>query len=337
MTNNKLRREDIRVFSIDLIMTIILVINLLWFAFDFLWMNRSIKLFFEQNAQGFYSFYQPIHENFGSYDIWFVLVFLAEFLIRWAIAVARGTYHKWFYYPIIHFYDVLGLIPASYFRILRVLRLVSIMYRLQRMGIINVQKWYVYQQLMFLKDIFLEEVTDRVIIRMLTGIQMGVDKDANPDADGYLVYKAVYPHKQEIINWISNKVRTTVSDGYIPKRDEIEQQIKELVRKVLSESGPIQTLEKIPVVGKSIAQKLEINISEGIFEGIDKLMHQLADDENTNVEEMASKVFDAFVNKDKGDDELNRIIKAIVVDMLEEIKRDTAVKEWQLKMKGEKI
>ncbi len=334
MSASKLRREDIGIFSIDLIMTIILVVNLLWFAFDFLWMNSTIRYFLEANTPNFYSFYVPIHENFASYDIWFVLVFLVEFLVRWASAIINGVYHRWFYYPIIHFYDVLGLIPASYFRILRVLRLVSITYRLQRMGIINIKKWYVYKQAMFIKDIFLEEVTDRVIIRILTGVQMGVDKDADPDADGHLMYKAIHPHKQEIIDWIAKKVRTSVNEGYIPKREEIERQIEVMVGKVLADSGPIQALEKIPIVGKSVAHKLETSISEGIFEGIDKVMQQLADDENSDVEEMASKVFDTLINTEKGDDELNKIIKAIVVDMLEEIKRDTAVKEWQQKLKS---
>lgn len=336
MSAIKLRGEDVRVFSIDLIMTIILVVNLLWFGFDFLWLNRALRFYIEANIPSFYSFYVPIHENFAEYDIWFVIVFLVEFLIRWAVSVAKGDFHRWFYYPIIHFYDVLGLIPAGYLRILRVLRLVSITYRLQRMGIINIKEWYVYKQVMFVRDIFVEEITDRVIIKLLTGIQKGVEKDADPTAEGHMVYKAVYPHKQEIVDWISTKVRTTVAEGYIPKREEIEKQIEQMVKKVLSESGPIQTLEKIPIVGKSVAHKLETSISEGIFEGIDKVMHQLADDQNANVEEMAAKVFDAFINKKEGDAELNRIIKSIVVEMLEGLKEDTAVKEWQKKVKYNK-
>lgn len=336
MANQKLRREDIRVFSIDLIMTIILVVNLLWFAFDFLWLNRTIRFFIETNSPSFYSFYLPIHENFGDYDFWFVLIFLVEFLVRWVVAVVRGVYHRWFYYPIIHFYDVLGLIPASYFRILRVLRLVSITYRLQRMGIINIKKWYVYQQLMFVKDIFVEEVSDRVVIRLLTSIQKGVEKQAEPNAEVSLVYKAVYPHRQEIIDWVANKVKTTAATEYMPNRDEVEKQIEKIVAGIMNDSPPIKTLEMIPIVGKSVAQKLENTISEGIFQGIDNVMHQMAKDDNEQVKEIAAKVFDAMINQKQTDAELGRIIKVIVVDVLEEVKKDTAVREWQLKMKQPK-
>lgn len=333
MSASKLRREDVGVFLIDLIMTIILVVNLLWFGFEFLWENRSIRAFFEVNAPGFYNFYVPIHTDFARYDLWFVIIFLVEFLIRWVVAVVNNVYHRWFYYPIIHFYDVLGLIPAGYFRILRVLRLFSIVYRLQRMGIINIKEWYLYKQAMFVKDIFVEEISDRVVIRLLTSIQNGVIKETDGDPSNNLVYVAVYPHRQEIIDWLSNKVRNTARQEYMPKREEIEVQIEQLVKNVLGGSGPIQTLEKIPLVGKSVATKLETSISEGIFEGIDGLMHKLADEQNTQVEEISGKVFDALINTKEGDAELNRIIKTIVVDVLEEMKRQTAVKEWQQKSK----
>ncbi len=327
----KLKREDVRVFSIDLIMTLVLVINLLWFAFDFLWENDTLRLFIETNLPDFYQFYLPIHDNFGNYDFWFVVVFLIEFLFRWAGAVINGVYHRWFYYPIIHFYDILGLIPAGYFRVLRVLRLVSIVYRLQRMGIIDVTKWYAYKQLMFVKDIFVEEISDLVIIRLLTSIQKGVEKETEPDPEGHLVYKAVYPHRQEIIDWMANKVRDTAANEYAPNKDDIERQIQEMVEKIMSESAPMQTLVSIPVVGKAVAQKLENTISEGIFQGIDNVMQQLASKENVKIEEVAGKVFDALINKKEGDMELNRIIRTIVINVLEEVKKDTAVREWQQK------
>ncbi len=331
MSAAKLRKEDIGIFLIDIIMTVILIVNLLWFAFDFSFLNKSVREFFHLNFSQFYNWYLPIHQDFGKYDLWFVMIFLSEFLIRWVISVVKGVYHRWFYYPLIHFYDVLGLIPAGGFRFLRVLRLFSILYRLQRMGIINIKKWYAYQQLMHVKDIVAEEISDTVIIRLLSGIQKGVEKEAEPGTQGHLVYNAVLPHRQEIIDWISNKVKNTATQEYMPKRDEIQRQIEEKVRLILEDSGPIQTIEKIPLIGKSIAQKLETSVSEGIFEGIDGIMQKLADDQNTQVAEMAAKAFDALINKQEGDPELNRIIKSIVVNMLEELKKQTAVKEWQQK------
>lgn len=333
MSATKLKREDVGVFLIDLTMTLILVVNLLWFGFDFLWSNDSIRDFFYYNMRSFHDFYTPIHKDFAKYDLYFVIIFLVEFLIRWVVSVVNRVYHRWFYYPIIHFYDVLGIIPAGYFRILRVLRIFSIVYRLQRMGIINIKQWYVYKQIMFVKNIFVEEISDRVIIRILTGFQEGVTKETDDDGSNNLVYVAVHPHRQEIIDWIGNKIRNTAQREYMPKRDEVQAKIEKVVKDLLEGSGPIQTLEKIPIVGKSMANKLEHNLSEGIFEGIDNLMQKLADEQNTRIEEMAGKVFDALVNNKEGDPELNRIIKTIVVDALEEMKRKTGEKDWMKKLR----
>jgi hypothetical protein len=80
-----------------------------------------------------------------------------------------------------------------------------------------------------------------------------------------------------------------------------------------------------------VAQKLENAISEGVFQGIDNVMQQLASKENVQIEEVAGKVFDALINKKEGDMELNRIIRTIVINVLEEVKKDTAVREWQQK------
>ncbi len=331
MSASKLRKDDVGVFIVDIVMTIILIVNLLWFAFDFAWMNKSVRDFFHVHIPSFYNFYRPVHFDFAKYDLIFVIIFLTEFLTRWVIAVVNNVYKRWFYYPLIHFYDALGLIPVGGFRFLRVLRLFSIIYRLQRMGIINIKQWFLYQELMRVKNIVLEEISDRVILRLLTGIQKGVEKEAEPGTESHLVYNAVYPHKQEIVDWISNKVHNTVATEYLPQREEIQQQIKDKVKSIMESSGPIQTLEKIPLIGKSAVSKLEKSISEGIFNAIDGLMQKLADEEKVHVEEYASKAFDALVNKKEGDPELNRIIKSIVVALLEEMKKQTAKKDWQQK------
>lgn len=60
----------------------------------------------------------------------FVSIFIAELLIRWMVTIHQKTYHKWFFYPVIHWFDVLGCIPVGSFRWLRLLRVFSILYRL---------------------------------------------------------------------------------------------------------------------------------------------------------------------------------------------------------------
>ena len=53
------------------------------------------------------------------------------------MAIRKQTYPRWYFYPFLHWYDLLGCIPIGSFRMLRLLRLISLTIRLQKMGIID--------------------------------------------------------------------------------------------------------------------------------------------------------------------------------------------------------
>lgn len=121
---------------------------------------------------GFHAFYRDtIHSNFLFYDLCFVAVYLTEFVIRWIVAIARGTYHRWFFYPFAHWYDLLGCIPVGSFRWLRILRVVGLLMRLQRMGIIDLSQTWLGQTILKYYNIVVEEISDRVVINVLSGAQ----------------------------------------------------------------------------------------------------------------------------------------------------------------------
>ncbi len=90
-------------------------------------------------------------------------------MIRWAVAIARGTYHRWFFYPFVHWYDLLGCIPVGSFRWLRILRVVSLMFRLQKMGVVDFRDTYIGRSVIKYYRILVEEVSDRVVINVLEG------------------------------------------------------------------------------------------------------------------------------------------------------------------------
>ena len=70
--------------------------------------------------------YAEVHENFALYDLAFIAVFLSEFCIRWVAAIIRQTYMRWYFFPFIHWYDLIGCIPLGGARIFRFLRIFSI-------------------------------------------------------------------------------------------------------------------------------------------------------------------------------------------------------------------
>ena len=125
-------------FLIDVGMILLVIANLSLILFDWIYRVEAVQSAMETYTPDFYRFYSDsIHANFFEIDLAFVSVYLTEFVIRWAAAIARQTYHRWFFYPFVHWYDLLGCIPVGSFRWLRILRVVSLMYRLQKLGVVD--------------------------------------------------------------------------------------------------------------------------------------------------------------------------------------------------------
>src|SRR5699024_6365167 len=127
-------------------MMVLLLVNLSLIIFDWLFLTSFVKEFLFTHANSFYHYYnENIHKNFLTIDLFFVAIFLTELLIRWGIAIRGHAYHRWFFYPFVHWYDTLGCIPIASFRFFRILRIVSIGYRLQRLSIIDLRKTYLFR------------------------------------------------------------------------------------------------------------------------------------------------------------------------------------------------
>ena len=71
----------LKYFFWDILMIIILIINLLWIIFDWIFHINVCSTFFADKTPNFYEFYQPIHQNFDTYDLIFVSIYLLEFVI----------------------------------------------------------------------------------------------------------------------------------------------------------------------------------------------------------------------------------------------------------------
>ena len=117
-------------FLIDLFMIALVLFNLGLILFDWLFQVQFVQSGLATLLPAFHDFYRDtIHNDFLFYDLCFVAVYLTEFVVRWIAAIVRNTYHRWFFYPFAHWYDLLGCIPVGSFRWLRILRVVSLLLR----------------------------------------------------------------------------------------------------------------------------------------------------------------------------------------------------------------
>ncbi|MDN3524677.1 ion transporter [Halomonas sabkhae] len=311
----------------DLFILVLVVANLALLLFDSLFLLPPLNSAFASVAPGLHEAYeQHIHANFLRIDLAFVAVFLLDVLLGWAVAIAERHYHRWFFYPFVHWYDVLGCIPLSGFRLLRVLRVISLLHRLQRMGLIDVRQWYLYRVAAKYVDILMEELTDRIAIRMLDNVQQEL---RNGDGlSGPLIERVVEPRKQALIREVSQRLEAMAGDAYSNNRDDTLRYVRGLVSRTLAESPEIKRLSRLPM-GSQLSRSLEGSLSDLACHLIDEALAGLRSAEFSSlVEHLAESGFDAWLHTDQ---QTEQITEQVLVDMLELLKDQIAVKSWQNK------
>ncbi|WP_176502630.1 ion transporter [Cobetia sp. 5-11-6-3] len=311
----------------DLFIIVLVIANLALLLFDSLFLIPPLNTAFEAVAPGLHAAYeQNIHANFLSIDLAFVAVFLLDVLAGWAVAIAERRYHRWFFYPFMHWYDVLGCIPLSGFRLLRVLRVISLLFRLQRLGMIDVRRWYLYGVAAKYLDILLEELTDRISLRMLDNVQQQL-RDSD-DLSSSVIERVVEPRKQALIQEISLRLETMAGDIYTQNRDDTLRYVRGLVSRTLAESPELRRVSRLPM-GTQLTKGLESSLSDLACHLVDEALVDLRSKEfSALVGHLAESGFDAWARTDP---RTEQITEQVLIDMLELLKERIAVKSWQKK------
>jgi len=324
------RKGELNYLVLDLFMVLVVVINLLFIFFDWHWHFGFIQRFFRNTFPDFFNFYNyRIHPDFLLYDIYFVIIYVSELAIRWLVAIRQKTYYRWFWYPFIHWYDVLGCVPLGTFHFLRLFRIVSITLRLQKLEIIDLRRTYLYNFVIKYYDIFIEEISDRVVMNIMSSWQRGI-KDGGPVLDR-IINEVLQPKKEVLVEWASHRLRMVGGHNYERRRDALKGNLERVVQQALNNNPEIQNLRKIPFVGKSVVEQLQGALSGVTFNVIDGFMAELASEDNkVVVEELADMIFDSILMEEK-DKALDKITKDIVVESIEIMKADVAVQQWKVR------
>lgn len=317
-------------FILDFLMIILLMVNLVWIVFDWLFEYELIRGFLQMHVPDFTATYATVvHPRFILIDLMFVAVFLTEFFVRWAMAVYQRVYHRWFFFPFIHFYDLLGCIPVGGFRFLRLLRIVSITYRLQKNGIIDLSDTVVVRFLRKYYGIILEELSDRVTVNILSDIQREV-RTGGPVVDRIL-NDVVMPQRTSLVEWMSHRIEKVANDNYDGYREDIREYVQERITTALDENDEFARLEQIPVFGSVVRNTMERAISDMVFSVINGIMQDLASNRNrVLINEAADVLFDAILLKEE-DTELNRLVVDTVDRSLDIVKQQVSVQQWKLR------
>lgn len=314
-------------FLVDFLMLGLLIINLAFIIWDSIYNFIAVQNLLKDYLPAVQTAYNPVHERFIFYDMIFVSIFLTEFVIRWGYSVKAKVYDRWYFYPFIHWYDLVGCIPIGSFRFLRVLRIISIGYRLQQYKIIDFTNTKIYRFLAFYFDAFMEELSDRIVIKVLTGVQHEIEQ-GSPLFDR-IQNDILYPRREMLSDWISDRVAQAAQQGYMPNRGALRAYLEHRVDNALKQNLELSRLKYLPVVGPTIQDTLENAVGDIVANVIHQILNDLASPTNHAFIEDIVNVLLPDPNTTEEEDSNQEALITLIYEIIDAIKGQVRVKHWR--------
>ena len=314
---------------IDAVMLVLIISNLGLIVFDWAFESRIVQDFFRTWLPQFYTFYDTqVHSNFFFVDLMFVAVFVVEIIIRWGVAIYRGTYHRWFFYPFVHWYDVLGCVPVSSFRSLRLLRIAAMIPKMQRLGLVDLRKTAFYRTFSKYGGIVVEELSDRVAVRILDAVKDEV-REGHPVTD-QVVNEVIKPQREALIESITHRLQEATAVAYGSYQEEFRDYLEEVIAEAVDRNREIGTVARIPGVGTTMATLLENAISDIVYNVIDRMMADVASLDNDKVIAQITSISTDALLTSEYDERLNRLARSILLQSLDLVKEHVEIQQWKL-------
>lgn len=304
------------------------VVNLSWIIFDSAWSVPELqKIMAWVVPQDWLNSYAVVHEHFFRIDLIFVSLFVSEFVFRWGDAVFNRRYQHPMAYPILHWYDIIGCIPVAGLRWLRILRIFAILFRLQRLGLIDYTHWTIYGWFKRIYDVIMEEISDRVVIRVLGGVQD--ELIASGDLERKILQDVIAPRRDLVIEVLRTRLVGVGQSGYAAARTDLHRFVTDAVSKAVHKNREIKIIDKIPVVGGMAGSLLDHAITDIICHALDELAGRLSSDEFESVfNDICTSIFDSLTHDNPDQESGNRELMLAISDVLEAVKSQVATRRW---------
>jgi hypothetical protein len=307
---------------LDLLMLALLIINLIWLLFDGLFATQAFKSVLASISPDLVTGYAPVHENFVLYDLAFVVVFLTEFCVRWITSVMRKTYVRWYFFPFIHWYDLIGCIPLGGARIFRFLRIFSIFYRLQKYQIIDLRNTAVYRFIIFYYDVLVEELSDRIVVKVLSDAQKDIAAGSPLIED---ISKQVLASRLPILTqWLSSvMVHIGESIEHNDHGESVRSHVQKSVGKAVRGNSQVSTLKLVPMLGSTIEKTLEKSVTDIVTQSIINLLKDITPEK---IDDFVEHGIGRFSSEDHM---LDQEVLLIVNECLELVKQHVSQQRWK--------
>ncbi|KXO73412.1 preprotein translocase subunit SecA [Acinetobacter venetianus] len=310
----------------DIFMVFIIVFNLFCLGMNFFLMSNIGAWFFNTiKLPSVLEFYRThLHPWVIITEAWFIIFLIAELAVRWFLAIVQKHHARWWFFPFIHWYEIIAIIP--HFRFLRLFRAGIIAYRLHELGY-KVVPDNLRIKALFYYRVVMEELSDRVVITVIDGIRHELDTSSSHKK---IIHDLVDHHRQLFTITLASMLQESLAVALQQQEPAIKQKVGLIVNQAIEDTPELtQLLRLIPIVGgrieqqiQSIGQRLGENISAGLIEPFTAGSPQKP---NESYQLIAEKVSELNIDNHY----LEELVESVVYESLEAIRKQVKVKQWQ--------
>lgn len=261
----------------DVLMLVAICVDLLVLLFDNIVMSgfvaQMVSWFDWGHVASWLSHYKmhthPTLELAGGI---FTLFLVLEILWRWALAVYRKVYSRWFFFPFVHWYEVLGCLP--WLRPLRLLRALVLVRRLHMTGVqIIPATWLTTAK--FYGERGVELLSERVMLRVLSNAREQIrNRDIQSLASRVLddnraqIEQVVYRLLAQEVTPRLNQIVSSEVNAHLAE------DIGQAVAQALSETPELRRyLRLIPIAGTMIEGQI-VDVGRHIGEQVTRRVNE---------------------------------------------------------------
>lgn len=313
----------------DVFMLGIIVINLLCLCANLFLMSSFGELFFNEiylpEVLAFYK--AELHPWVIKTEGWFILFLIIELSIRWLIAIINKHHQRWFFFPFVHWYEILAIIP--YLRFLRLIRAGVIAYRLHELGY-KVIPDNMMQKILFYYRVLMEEISDRVVVSVIDGIKYELDTSSSHKK---IIHDLVDHHREIFAQALAEVLQESLAKELKSQQKHIADNVGLIVKKAIEDTPQLtQLLRLIPIAGsmiesqiQSIGQRLGENITTGL---IQPLSSGSVEKPNATYLLISEKISHINIHNET----LEKLIESAVYESLEALRKQVKIKQWQIEL-----
>lgn len=256
---------------------------------------------------------------------WFTTFLIIELLARWLIASLLNHHRRWWFFPFVHWYEVLAIIPQL--RFLRLLRAVTIGYNLHKHGYkVIPDSWY--KRGHFYYSLLMEELSSRVVLTVLDGIQREVTTSTSHKQ---LIDELIEQHRKLLAVALADILQESLGRELQAQRLGIAKNVGQIVNQAIEDTPELtQLLRLIPIVGgrieqqiQSIGQRLGENITQGL---IDPFTYRDGSQDNPTFALISDKISQIQIEHSP---HIDKLVESAVFETIETIRKQVKIKQWQ--------